>query len=64
MGRIKSTAVKRTAKQLLQMEPSFSEDFIKNKKMLCDTMPSKPIRNKVAGDMVRLTRIKREFSAK
>ena len=54
MGRIKSLMVKRAAKQLLQGEHVFSEDFEHNKKLLGNNMPSKPIRNKLAGYIARL----------
>jgi len=55
MGRIKSTMIKRTATQLM---PSFefSESFEENKKILGSTMPSKSIRNKIAGYIARLAR--------
>lgn len=57
MGRIKSTLVKRTAKELMrQME--FTEAFDQNKKHLHNTMPSKKIRNKIAGYISRLQRKK------
>ncbi len=50
MGRIKSKLIKRTARQLIEKLPgSFTSDFKHNEKALKDTMPSKPIRNKVAG---------------
>lgn len=54
MGRIKSLMVKRAASQLLEIEHNFKADFEHNKKLLKDTMPSKPIRNKIAGYIVRL----------
>ena len=57
MGRIKSTLVKRTAKELIQ-QVEFSESFEQNKKLLGNTMPSKKIRNKIAGYISRLHRRK------
>ncbi len=51
--------VKKAAKQLMQDQTSFSESFEKNKKPLKGLMPSKPIRNKVAGYISRLTKMKR-----
>jgi len=60
MGRIKSKLVKRTTKKLLNHENRFSSNFKENKKILKDTMPSKKIRNKIAGYLVRLK--KREIS--
>ena len=58
MGRIKSTMIKKTAKQLLVEGHPFTSDFEKNKKVLKDTMPSKPIRNKVAGYIAHLQKQK------
>lgn len=54
MGRIKSLMVKRAAKQLLDGAHNFSSEFEHNKKILDNTMPSKPIRNKIAGYIARL----------
>lgn len=54
MGRIKSTLIKRTARNLLKEENVFSDDFEKNKKLLGNTMPSKRLRNKIAGQITRL----------
>ncbi|MDP2950885.1 MAG: 30S ribosomal protein S17e [bacterium] len=54
MGRIKSTLVKRTTRILLKEENSFSESFERDKKMLGNTMPSKKVRNKIAGYIARL----------
>ena len=54
MGRIKSIMVKRAAQQLLTGEHNFNDSFDHNKKLLGSTMPSKPIRNKIAGYIARL----------
>ncbi|MDP3881424.1 MAG: 30S ribosomal protein S17e [Nanoarchaeota archaeon] len=57
MGRIKSLMVKRAAKQLIgnpELVQAFNEDFTVNKKALGSLMPSKPIRNKIAGYIARL----------
>lgn len=57
MGRIKSTLVKRTAKQLVEKTPeSFSKEFDQNKKALGNLMPSKKIRNKIAGQITRINK--------
>ena len=53
MGKIKSMLIKRTGKKLLS-ENGFTEDFNNNKRMLSLTMPSKKIRNILAGYMSRL----------
>ena len=55
MGRIKSTLIKRTAR-ILEKEDYFSEKFDRNKKVLGNTMPSKSVRNKIAGYISRLKR--------
>ena len=55
MGRIKSLMIKKAAKQMLIGENAFTEEFERNKKILgSNTMPSKPIRNKIAGYIARL----------
>jgi len=56
MGRIKPKMVKNTAKSLLAEEHSFTPDFDHNKKLLGNHMPSKKIRNKIAGYLARLVR--------
>tara|TARA_Y100000034_G_C6514533_1_gene221194 strand:- start:124 stop:306 length:183 start_codon:yes stop_codon:yes gene_type:complete len=52
MGRIKSKLIKRTGRNLLE-DDKFSSDFSENKKVLGDLMPSKKIRNQVAGYITR-----------
>jgi len=55
MGRIKTTLIKRTGRQLIEKEPElFSKDFEQNKKLLKTTMPSKRMRNKIAGHITRI----------
>ena len=56
MGRIKIAMVKRATFELLRQDINFSESFEENKKLLKDTMPSKKIRNKIAGYIARLKR--------
>lgn len=53
MGKIKSKLVRRTAHTLLKEEIKFEEDFKKNKTILGKTMPSKKLRNQLAGFLVR-----------
>jgi len=58
MGKIKTTVIKRTAEKLIQNEDiSFSEDFEENKKIVDGLMPSKRMRNMVAGYITRLKSI-------
>lgn len=55
MGRIKSKLVKRTAHSLLKAENQFNSSFENNKKVLGNNlMPSKKIRNQIAGYISRL----------
>lgn len=61
MGRIKSTMVKRAAEQLMEThEGKFSGSFEYNKRVLGSTMPSKPIRNKIAGYIARLVKMEKK----
>lgn len=59
MGRIKSTLVKRTTKNLLKEGIPFEEGFNRNKIILGSTMPSKKMRNKMAGYVSRLMKMQR-----
>jgi len=62
MGRIKTTLVKRTGRQLNNKLPeSFSKEFEKNKKALGHTLPSKRMRNMVAGFITRFNRNKKNI---
>ena len=55
MGRIKSKLVKRTSRQLIQKsDETFKKTFEENKKILGRTLPSKKIRNKIAGYIARI----------
>ena len=49
MGKIKSKLVKRASKNLIENNVKFTESFEKNKKILRRTMPSKKLRNQMAG---------------
>jgi len=55
MGRVKSMIIKRTAKDLISKIPDvFNKEFNYNKKSLGRTMPSKRMRNKIAGYVTRI----------
>ena len=56
MGRIKQQMVKRTTVELLKHDFPFTADFDTDKKILGNTMPSKKVRNKIAGYIARLKR--------
>lgn len=53
MGKIKSKQVKRAAGEMISGGIEFSEDFDENKKILGREMPSKKMRNKIAGYLSR-----------
>ena len=52
--------IKRAAVQLMDGVDSFTDDFEHNKKLLGDKMPSKSVRNKIAGYIARLVRQEKE----
>jgi len=57
MGRIKSALIKRTAIKLAdnaEFKDNFNKDFSTNKKILGNLMPSKRLRNMIAGYISRL----------
>lgn len=57
MGKIKSKLIKRSAEELVKRGVEFSKDFEKNKKILGNTtMPSKKIRNQVAGYLTKFSK--------
>ncbi len=53
MGKIKSKQVKRASHELMDNGIGFYEDFERNKKVLGQEMPSKKMRNKMAGYLTR-----------
>ena len=50
--------IKRASFELMQQELPFTEKFEENKKILGKEMPSKKVRNKIAGYLARLVRAK------
>lgn len=60
MGKIKGKLIKRTSERFIKEGIEFSDDFEKNKRVLGDTMPSKKIRNQMAGYLARLKRQEKE----
>lgn len=59
MGKIKSKLVKRTADSLLKKGVEFNESFEINKKILGSEMPSKKLRNQLAGFLSRIKKQER-----
>jgi len=59
MGRVKPKFIKSLAEKLLEMYPDrFTENFEENKKVVAELadIPSKTVRNKVAGYITRLVK--------
>ena len=56
MGKIKSKPIKKAAHEFIKKGVEFNNSFEENKKILGSSMPSKKIRNKMAGYLVRLKR--------
>ena len=54
MGRIKSALIKRTARSLVKIGKNFDKDFNNNKDILGSSMPSKRMRNRIAGYISRI----------
>ncbi len=54
MGKIKSKQIKKISGDLLKKVENFDENFDNNKKILGKTMPSKKVRNQLAGYLARL----------
>lgn len=56
MGRIKSALIKRTTKAMINEPNQFTDKFEDNKVLLGNSMPSKSLKNKIAGYISRLKR--------
>lgn len=54
MGKIKSKLIKKSGANLAKKDIAFNENFENNKRILGNTMPSKKLRNKMAGYLARL----------
>ena len=64
MGKIKSKLIKRTANTLLKKEIAFAESFETNKKILGSEMPSKKLRNQLAGYLARIKKYEKQHKPK
>lgn len=62
MGKIKSKVMRKTSKILIKEDLKFNKDFERNKAILGKTMPSKRMRNRIAGLLTRMK--KQEEKAK
>ena len=59
MGKIKTKIIKRTARELIKRGVKFGDDFEENKTILGKTMPSKKIRNQIAGFIAKFEKQKK-----
>ena len=64
MGKIKTRLIKRTAETLMKKDLEFNGEFEQNKKVLGREMPSKKVRNQIAGYVARLKRFQKEKEKK
>lgn len=62
MGKIKSKSVKKTASILIK-KGEFTDSFEENKKVLDNLLPSKKIRNQVAGLLAKLKKRENKLNA-
>ena len=60
MGKIKTKIIKRTGETLMEKDLPFTENFEDNKKILGNEMPSKKMRNQIAGYLARRKRQEKE----
>ena len=60
MGKTKSKLIKRSANILIKKGNKFDEDFKENKKILGDTMPSKKVKNQMAGFLSKLKKTEKK----
>lgn len=59
MGKIKPKSVRKAAVNLLERGIEFEEDFEKNKKILGNDLPSKKMRNQLAGLIAKMKKRER-----
>ena len=60
MGKIKTRLIKRTTRGINQKDIPFSEDFKRNKEILGKEMPSKKVKNQIAGYLSRVKKAERK----
>ena len=59
MGKIKTKLIKRTSERIVGEGINFKEDFETNKRILSREMPSKKVRNQIAGYVTRIKKIEK-----
>jgi ribosomal protein S17E len=58
MGKIKSRLIRRSAKKMISEGIKFDKDFERNKQILKGTIPSKKLKNQLAGLFSRIEKVK------
>jgi len=58
MGKIKSRLIRRSTKKIISEGVEFDKDFGVNKQILKGLMPSKKLRNQMAGLLTRIEKVK------
>ncbi len=64
MGKIKTRLIKRTAEGLMKESLEFDDTFEKNKVILGREMPSKKVRNQIAGYIARVKKRQKKAQEK
>ena len=59
MGKIKSKLIRRTAKEIVSRGIVFTDAFEANKKILGNFLPSKKIRNQIAGLLAKTVKMEK-----
>jgi len=60
MGKIKSKLVRRTAKKLTEINHDFTGQFEQNKRILGNSIPSRKLRNQIAGLIGKMKKREKE----
>ncbi len=64
MGKIKTKLIKRTAETLMKESLDFNGEFERNKVILGREMPSKKVRNQIAGYIARIRKREKQEQEK
>ena len=63
MGKTKSKSIRRTARTFLEKGVEFTDEFRDNKKILGKTMPSRQLKNQMAGFLTRTKKQEKQKEA-
>ena len=62
MGKIKPKLIKKSADTLIRKGVEFTESFEKNKKILKNVLPSKKLRNQMAGLLSKIKKREKQIN--